>query len=113
MVFIDLPETLLYGAVVSGRLIREVGALVRKSPWVLFTFILIGGLLGGILGEILHVMAPQGMIQSIFSTHFTPGINPPLTLDLVLLKLTVGIGVKINIISILGMFIGIYLYKHI
>ncbi|MCP9470828.1 MAG: DUF4321 domain-containing protein [Nitrospira sp.] len=53
------------------------------------------------------------MIQSIFSTHFTPGINPPLTLDLVLLKLTVGIGVKINIISILGMFIGIYLYKHI
>jgi hypothetical protein len=80
---------------------------------VLFTFILIGGFLGGILGEVLQVMAPQGTIQSIFSTHFTPGINPPLTLDLVLLKLTLGFGVKINIISILGMFIGVYLYKHV
>lgn len=86
---------------------------MRKSPWVLFMFVLIGGLLGGILGEILHVMAPQGTIQSIFSTHFTPGINPPLTIDLVLITLVLGFSIKINILSILGMFIGIYLYKHV
>ncbi len=76
-------------------------------------FVLIGGLLGGILGEVLHLMAPQGTIQSIFSTHFTPGIDPPLTIDLVLIKLVLGFGVKINILSVLGMFIGIYLYKHV
>ena len=86
---------------------------VRKSPWILVIFLLIGGLLGGILGEVLHVMAPQGTIQSIFSTHFTPGISPPLTLDLVLLKLTLGFSIKINILSILRMFIGVYLYKHV
>jgi hypothetical protein len=117
-----LPETFRYGAgtlslvsPLSQRLVPKwrIGALVRKSPWILFTFIIIGGLLGGILGEVLHVMAPQGTIQSIFSTHFNPGINPPLTIDLVLLKLTLGFSVKINIISILGMFIGVYLYKHV
>ncbi|MDH4080152.1 MAG: DUF4321 domain-containing protein [Nitrospira sp.] len=86
---------------------------MRKSPWVLFMFVLIGGLLGGILGEILHVMAPQGTIQSIFSTHFTPGIDPPLTINLVLIKLVLGFSVKVNILSVLGMFIGIYLYKHV
>ena len=86
---------------------------MRKSPWVLFMFVLIGGLLGGVLGEILHVMAPQGTIQSNFSTHFTPGIDPPLTIDLVLIKLVLGFSVKINIPSVLGMFIGIYLYKHV
>ncbi len=86
---------------------------MRKSPWVLFIFMIIGGVFGGILGEILHAMAPQGTIQSIFSTHFTPGINPPLTIDLVLLKLTLGFSIKINIISVLGMFIGAYLYKHV
>lgn len=86
---------------------------MRKSPWVLLMFVLIGGLLGGILGEILHVLAPQGTIQSIFSTHFTPGIDPPLTIDLILIKLVLGLGVKINILSVLGMFIGIYLYKHV
>lgn len=69
--------------------------------------------MGGILGEILHVMAPQGNIQSIFSTHFSPGIDPPLTIDLVLLKLTLGFHVKVNLLSILGMFIGVYLYKHV
>jgi predicted membrane chloride channel (bestrophin family) len=67
---------------------------VRKSPWVLFMFVLIGGLLGGILGEILHVMAPQGT-------------------NLVLIKLVLGFSVKVNILSVLGMFIGIYLYKHV
>lgn len=86
---------------------------MRKSPWVLIVFVIIGGLLGGILGEILHVMAPQGTIQSIFSTHFMPGIDPPLTVDLVLIKLVLGLSLKINILSILGMFIGIYLYKHV
>ena len=86
---------------------------MRKSPWVLIVFVLIGGLLGGILGEILHVMAPQGTIQSIFSTNFMPGINPPLTVDLVLVKLVLGFSLKINILSILGMIVGIYLYKHV
>jgi hypothetical protein len=86
---------------------------VRKSPWVLLIFVLIGGLHGGILGEILHVKAPQGTIQSKISTHFTPGISPPLTIDLVLNKLVLGFNIKVNILSILGMFIGIYLYKHV
>jgi len=35
-------------------------------------------------------MAPQGTIQAVFATNFTPGINPPLTIDLVLIKLTIG-----------------------
>jgi hypothetical protein len=30
-----------------------------------------------------------------------------------LLKLTVGFGIKVNIISVLGMFVGIYFYKHV
>jgi hypothetical protein len=98
---------------VFGRVNRGSSDRVRKSPWILLIFLLIGGLLGGILGEVLHVMAPQGTIQSIFSTYFTPGINPPLTIDLVLVKLTLGFSVKVNILSILGMLLGVYLYKHV
>ena len=86
---------------------------MRKSPWVLLIFVLIGGLFGGILGEILQVMAPQGNIQTVFATNFTPGISPPLTIDLVLLKFTIGFVLKINFLSLLGMFLGIYLYKNV
>ena len=86
---------------------------MRKSYGVLIIFVLIGGLLGGVLGEILRIMAPHGTIQSIFATNFTPGITEPLTIDLVLIKLTFGFALKINLLSLLGMFLGIYLYKNI
>ena len=86
---------------------------MRKSPWVLLLFILFGGLLGGILGEILRVMAPQGTIQNIFSTALTPGINPPVTVDLILFKLTVGFTIKMNLLTFLGALLGIYIYKHV
>lgn len=85
---------------------------MKKSPWVLLMFIMVGGLLGGILGEILRVMAPGGMIQGFFSTAITPGIHPPLTVDLILLKFTVGFVLKMNLLSFLGIFLGIYLYKQ-
>ena len=85
---------------------------MRKSPWVLLLFILLGGLLGGILGEILHVMAPQGTTQNIFATALTPGINPPFTLDLVLMRITFGVVLKLNLLTFLGAFLGIYLYKQ-
>ena len=86
---------------------------MRKSPWILLLFILFGGLLGGILGEILRVMAPQGTIQNIFSTALTPGVNPPVTVDLNLFKLTVGFTIKMNLLTFLGAFLGIYIYKHV
>ncbi|HEX9154763.1 MAG TPA: DUF4321 domain-containing protein [Nitrospira sp.] len=87
---------------------------MRKSPWVLLLFLLIGGLLGGILGEVLQVMAPKGgTIQAFFITAVTPGISPPLTIDLILLKLTLGFSLKISLLSVLGMLLGIYLYKNV
>ena len=86
---------------------------MRKTPLVLIIFVLIGGLLGGVLGEILRVMAPHGTIQSVFATNYVLGITEPLTIDLVLLKFTIGFALKINLLSLLGIFLGIYLYKNV
>lgn len=86
---------------------------MKKSPWILLIFVLIGGLLGGVLGEILRVMAPHGTIQTVFATNYILGITEPLTIDLVLLKFTIGFVLKINLLSLLGMFLGIYLYKNV
>ncbi len=86
---------------------------MKKSGWTLLGFILIGGLLGGMLGEILTVFSPSEQIQTIFARALSPGINPPLTVDLVLIKVTFGFLFKINLLTILGIFLGIYLYKNI
>ena len=66
----------------------STSAPVKKSGWTLLGFILIGGLLGGMLGEILTVFSPSEQIQTIFARALSPGINPPLTVDLVLIKVT-------------------------
>ncbi len=86
---------------------------MKKSGWTLLGFIFIGGLLGGMLGEILTVFSPSEQIQTIFARSLSPGINPPLTVDLVLIKVTFGFLFKINLLTILGIFLGIYLYKNI
>ncbi len=91
----------------------STSAPVKKSGWTLLGFILIGGLLGGMLGEILTVFSPSEQIQTIFARALSPGINPPLTVDLVLIKVTLGFLFKINLLTILGILLGIYLYKNI
>ena len=57
----------------SANAVNSLEAVdVRKSPWLLLVFLLIGGLLGGILGEILRVMAPAGDN----SDHFRHKLHP-------------------------------------
>ena len=90
-----------------------MGDFVKKSGWTLLGFIFIGGLLGGVLGEILRVFTPSGTIQDIFARSVSPGLEPPLTVDLVLIKITLGFILKINLLTLLGIFLGIYLYKNI
>lgn len=86
---------------------------MKKSGWTLLGFIFIGGLLGGMLGEILTVFSPSEQIQTIFAKSVSPGIDPPLTVDLVLFKITFGFLFKINLLTILGILLGVYLYKNI
>ena len=85
---------------------------MRRSWWIFSGFIVMGGLLGGILGEILRVIAPQGTTQKIFATALAPGIDPPLTLDLVMFTITLGFTIKMNLLTFLGMLLGLYLYKQ-
>src|SRR5690348_15051660 len=98
--FLDFLDGFRYGApqFPTRHSQNPKEGLVRKSAWLLILFILLGGLLGGILGEILRVTAPKGAIQNMFTTALTPGINPPLTLDLVLIKITFGIVLKMNLL---------------
>ncbi len=86
---------------------------MNKSGWTLLGFILIGGLLGGMLGEILTVFSPSELIHTIFAKSMSPGIDPPMTVDLVLIKITLGFLFKVNLLTVLGIFLGMYLYKNL
>ena len=87
--------------------------MLKKSGRYLLLFIFIGGLLGSVLGEILQIVSPQGVVQSIFGEALSLGLDPPVAMNLVLFKFTLGFLVKINLLSVLGMLLGAYIYKHI
>ena len=86
---------------------------MKKSGWTLLGFIFIGGLLGGMLGEILTVFSPLEPIRTIFAQSLSTGLDPPLTANLILFKITLGFVLKVNLLTILGIFLGVYLYKNL
>lgn len=87
-------------------------AIVRKTPWLLIAFVLVGGLFGGVVAEILRAVAPTGPISTLFLKNLDIGITDPMTLDLFLITLTFGASIKINLLSIIGVLMGVYLYRQ-
>jgi len=88
-------------------------AVTKRSTGMLLTFMLVGGLLGGVFSEILVFFSPNGVLREAFLRSFQIGIPPPVTLDLHIISLTVGLEFKINLLSIVGIVLGLYTYKQI
>ena len=81
----------------------------EKNIWILLVFLLAGLVIGGLLGK-LAASVPRLWWLS-YEQQF--GLETPLVLDLSVLKITFGLMVKINIASIIGMVLAIFIYKKI
>ena len=80
-----------------------------KSVWILLVFILSGLVIGGLIGKLASSVPWLWWLS--FEQEF--GLNEPLILDLSILKLTFGLMFKINIASIIGMIIAVFIYKKV
>lgn len=81
----------------------------EKSVWILILFILCGVVVGGLLGE----LASQVEFLWWLSYGEEFGLSNPITLDLQVITITFGLMFKINIASIIGMILAIFIYKKI
>ena len=82
-------------------------ATKEKNTLILIIFILCGLVIGGLIGQLT-----QGINWlSWLSYGQTFGITNPVTLDLGVVKLTLGMVFNINISSIIGMVISIFIYR--
>lgn len=81
----------------------------EKNIWILLVFILSGLVIGGLLGK-LAASVPWLWWLS-YEQEF--GLETPLVLDLNILKLTFGLMLKINVASIIGMVLSIFIYKKV
>ena len=81
----------------------------EKNIWILIIFLLAGLVIGGLLGNIAKNVDFLWWLS--YGEQF--GLTTPLTLDLSVITLTFGLTFKINIASIVGMAVAIFIYRKI
>ena len=80
------------------------GYRAARNPWLLVVLLIICGLIGSLVGTLLQVLLP------ILGYGF-PAIGlSPITIDLLVLSITFGLVLKLNLASIIGFIVGIIIY---
>lgn len=82
-----------------------------KSTWIVILFIFAGLVIGGLLGEVASQVNWLNWLA--YGQTFGIGIENPFVLNLNVLSLTFAFALHINIASIIGLAISIFLYRKI
>jgi hypothetical protein len=88
-------------------------AKARDNAAILFVVMLFGALIGSVLGELWAFLAPGGLTEKIFTRFISFGLDPPGTLDLKVFSFTLGFSFRLNLLSLLGIFLSTFIYKRI
>ena len=81
----------------------------NKSKWTLLLVLLSGIVLGGFIGYLCRDISWLSWLN--YGQTF--GLSEPVVLDLGIMLITFGLVISINIASILGIVIGIIIYKKL
>ena len=82
-------------------------ATKEKNIWILIIFILCGIVIGSLIGELVSRVDALWW----FGYGNTFGLTSPLTLDMGVVVLTFALSFKINIASIIGIAIALFIYR--
>lgn len=84
-------------------------ATKEKNIWILLVFLLSGLVLGGLLGQL------AGKVEWLWWLAYGEsfGLSSPIELDLSVITITFGLMFRINIASIIGMAIAIFIYRKV
>lgn len=84
-------------------------ATKEKNIWVLLIFMLSGLVVGGLLGELASKVDWLWWLS--YSQTF--GLDNPIVLDLSVVKITFASMFKINVASIIGLLLAVFVYKKV
>ena len=81
----------------------------EKNIWILLVFLISGLVLGGLLGELASKIDFLWWLS--YGENF--GLTTPIELDLNIITITFGLWFKMNVASIIGMAIAIFVYRKV
>ena len=84
-------------------------AVKSKNTWILIIFICAGLVIGGLIGKLSAQV--DWLSWLAFGQEF--GLESPFVLNLSILSITFAFSIKINIASIIGMALAIFIYRKI
>ncbi|MFQ6102793.1 MAG: DUF4321 domain-containing protein [Candidatus Glassbacteria bacterium] len=82
----------------------------RKKLKTYLIVLAIGFLIGGLLSQIFVWVLPDGVVKETFITSIEGSFGPA-RIDLSVINMTIGAGLRLNIMSVVGVFIASYLFR--
>ncbi len=75
--------------------------------------VIVGAIIGTALGEVIGLLLPESVAKQFFLRAATFGTDPenPPTLNLGIIILTLGFGIKINAIGVIGIIVSAYIVR--
>lgn len=87
-------------------------SVLSKSYGTLVLYVVIGAILGGLLGELLSGVDALSSLMPYLKNPY-PVINVvPSVIDIYVISLTVGFSFSPNLMSIIGMVIAVWIFRH-
>lgn len=84
----------------------------KKSTAFIILIIITGALIGTALGEVIGILLPAGVVHDFFLKSASASIGPA-TLNIVIMTLTLGFSVKLNVTGVIGILIAAYALRWV
>lgn len=88
--------------------------MIRRpgSTTGLVVLLILGALVGALLGEIIRLLFPGGILEQVFARGVSPGLSPA-TMDLRVLSVTFGFTLRLNLASVLGIALALFVHRRL
>ena len=83
----------------------------RKTVLTAIGVLILGSMIGSLVGEILKLGLPEGVVKEVLLRSIDLAFGP-VAIDLLMFSMTLGLTLKINLISIAGLITAYYLLKN-
>ncbi len=84
----------------------------KRSIGIIFLTLILGAAMGTILGDLLAIGLPEGVVKQFFLQSVSWGLSP-MTVDFIVITLTVGFRLKFSVTSIIGLAAVYYFLRYL